>query len=353
MKNIEKESEKYLPEPGFISLIFEYLKLIFKLSLINFEKKNSKFTLKKNFDNFFEQKIKEDKKSFTNFICNISDELKNINEFLQVNSKDKDFKAKDLNLDILMSSINNCYLFCVNKMSREDLINELKNCFNILVNRKKIQTNKESKAIISEFHSNIDNYENYLNELIGEKSSNKLEEKKEVINEEYYREIIDKLRKEINDYKAVIDKKDIEIKEVNDKNKELSISLSETKIQSALDNSNFEELKKDFSNKFTSILFEHSKQIKCLNSKIENLEEQIKDLKNENKCLKLKLALSEKKIEILLCLINTIRKDMNRLAEVGKGIVKSLDETSTLLIDVKYILDKYDIELDNLGHIIQ
>ena len=38
----------------------------------------------------------DDKKSFTNFICNISEELKYINEFLKADSKDKDFKPKDL-----------------------------------------------------------------------------------------------------------------------------------------------------------------------------------------------------------------------------------------------------------------
>lgn len=79
MKNIEKISQENLSEPGFITLVFEFLKIIFKLSLINFEKKNLKFTIKKNFDDFFEKKIMDDKKSFTNFICNISEELKCIN----------------------------------------------------------------------------------------------------------------------------------------------------------------------------------------------------------------------------------------------------------------------------------
>lgn len=94
MKNIEKISQENLSEPGFITLVFEFLKIIFKLSLINFEKKNSKFTIKKNFDDFFEKKIMDDKKSFTNFICNISEELKYINEFLKADSKDKILSQK-------------------------------------------------------------------------------------------------------------------------------------------------------------------------------------------------------------------------------------------------------------------
>lgn len=201
METFEKESDEHLPESGFFSLIFDFLKLIFKLSFINFEKKKSKYTLNKNFENFFAQKIKDDKKSFKNFICNISDELKSIDEFLKFDSKDKNFNAKDINLDILMLLINNCYLYCVNRMSEENLINELKKAFRDLINRKKIQSNKESNVIISNFDSNIDVYENYLNGLKMKKSSNKLEEKKEDINEDYYLEIINKLRNQVNELK--------------------------------------------------------------------------------------------------------------------------------------------------------
>ena len=43
---------------------------------------------------------------------------------------------------------------------------------------------------------------------------------------------------------------------------------------------------------------------------------------------------------------------MNKLVEIGKDLSKNLDETSKLLMDVKYVLDNYDNELDNLDHII-
>lgn len=352
MEKFEKEPEEHEQGSGFISLIFDFLKLIFKLSFINFEKKKSKYTLNKNFEKLFEQRIKEDKKSFKNFICYISDELKSIDELLKLNSKDMDFKAKDINLDILMPSINNCFLYSVNEISEKNLINELKNCFRDLIKRKKIQSNKESNIIISNFDSNIDAYENYLNELKVKKFSNKLEEKKDDINEEYYMEIIGKLRNEVNDYKNMLDKKDIEIKEIKDKNKELNMSLSEIKIQSALDKSTYEEINKNFKNEIRSLLSEHSKEIQSLKKKVQNLEIKVEKLENENMSLKSKLAFSEKKIETLVNLIDSVRKDMETLADIGKDFANNLDMTTDLLLEVKYTLDKYDIELDNLGNII-
>ena len=341
MKNIEKISQENLSEPGFITLVFEFLKIIFKLSLINFEKKNSKFTIKKNFDDFFEKKIMEDKKSFTNFICNISEELKYINEFLKADSKDKDFKPKDLNLDILMLSVNNCYLFCTNNINEDILIKGLKDAFKELIKRKRIQTNIESKGIISEFYNNIDSFSNYLNEIKGKNPSNKIEEKKEDLDEEYYLNEINKLKNEITDYEKVLETKNIEIKTADKKIDELSFELSENKIKSALDKSSYEDFKKEI-----------NKEINSLKSKMQNMDGRMKNIEDENRNLKAKLTLSEKKIVTLLTFVNSIREDMNKLVEIGKDLSKNLDETSTLLMDVKYVLDNYDNELDNLDHII-
>lgn len=348
MKNIEKITQEHLSEPGFMSLVFEFLKIIFKLSLINFEKKNSKFTIKKNFDDFFEKKIKDDKKSFTNFICNVSDELKNIDEFLKSDSKDKDFKPKDLNLDILMLSVNNCCLFCTNNINEDILIKGLKDAFKELIKRKRIQANVESKDIISEFYNNIDSFSNYLNEIKGKNPSNKIEEKKEELDEEYYLNEINTLKNEITDYEKVLETKNIEIKTANKKNEELSFELSENKIKSALDKSSYEEFKKEIKN----ILSQNNKEINSLKSKMQNMDGRMKNIEDENRNLKKKLTLSEKKIVTLLTFVNSIREDMNKLVEIGKDLSKNLDETSQLLIDVKYILDNYDNELDNINHII-
>lgn len=348
MKNIEKISQENLSEPGFITLVFEFLKIIFKLSLINFEKKNSKFTIKKNFDDFFEKKIMDDKKSFTNFICNISEELKYINEFLKADSKDKDFKPKDLNLDILMLSVNNCYLFCTNNINEDILIKGLKDAFKELIKRKRIQTNIESKGIISEFYNNIDSFSNYLNEIKGKNPSNKIEEKKEDLDEEYYLNEINKLKNEITDYEKVLETKNIEIKTADKKIDELSFELSENKIKSALDKSSYEDFKKEIKN----ILSQNNKEINSLKSKMQNMDGRMKNIEDENRNLKAKLTLSEKKIVTLLTFVNSIREDMNKLVEIGKDLSKNLDETSKLLMDVKYVLDNYDNELDNLDHII-
>lgn len=348
MKNIEKISQENLSEPGFITLVFEFLKIIFKLSLINFEKKNSKFTIKKNFDDFFEKKIMDDKKSFTNFICNISEELKYINEFLKADSKDKDFKPKDLNLDILMLSVNNCYLFCTNNINEDILIKGLKDAFKELIKRKRIQTNIESKGIISEFYNNIDSFSNYLNEIKGKNPSNKIEEKKEDLDEEYYLNEINKLKNEITDYEKVLETKNIEIKTADKKIDELSFELSENKIKSALDKSSYEDFKKEIKN----ILSQNNKEINSLKSKMQNMDGRMKNIEDENRNLKAKLTLSEKKIVTLLTFVNNIREDMNKLVEIGKDLSKNLDETSKLLMDVKYVLDNYDNELDNLDHII-
>jgi len=52
--------------------------------------------------------------SFHNFICLLNDELKEIKDFLVSNSKDKDLKSKDFNLDLLITCVNNCFLFYEN-----------------------------------------------------------------------------------------------------------------------------------------------------------------------------------------------------------------------------------------------
>ena len=290
----------------------------------------------------------DDKKSFTNFICNISEELKYINEFLKADSKDKDFKPKDLNLDILMLSVNNCYLFCTNNINEDILIKGLKDAFKELIKRKRIQTNIESKGIISEFYNNIDSFSNYLNEIKGKNPSNKIEEKKEDLDEEYYLNEINKLKNEITDYEKVLETKNIEIKTADKKIDELSFELSENKIKSALDKSSYEDFKKEIKN----ILSQNNKEINSLKSKMQNMDGRMKNIEDENRNLKAKLTLSEKKIVTLLTFVNSIREDMNKLVEIGKDLSKNLDETSKLLMDVKYVLDNYDNELDNLDHII-
>ena len=170
----EVKTEENYSEPGFLSLVFEFLRIIFKMSLINFAKAKSKFTFDKTFHDYFDKKTKEDMSSFQNFICLLNDELKEIKYFLESNSKDKGFKSKDFNLDILITCVNNCFLFCTNNLKSEELINSLKTSFQELINRKRIQANNETKAIISSFHENFDKYVNYINGIKGVKNTEKI-----------------------------------------------------------------------------------------------------------------------------------------------------------------------------------
>lgn len=285
----DKKANEDNSKAGFISTIFEFLYIIFRLSLINFHFKKSKFTLDKTFDDNFNQQIKDDDISFKNFICKLNDELKAIKEFLDSSSNDKDFKPSDLNLDILMSCVNNCFLFYVNTKSYEDLITSLKSSFHDLIKKKKIQLNKESKLIISSFNLNIDKNLKYINEIKGVNVTfNKLEEKEEK-NIQQYLDIIKILEKEVSNNKNKLDEKEKEIQDYQKKKEELNLDLSKTKIKSSLDKSTYEGSKKAFSSNVAELLNKHSKEIKALNEKMKNMEKEIKDIKKDNIVLKSKL----------------------------------------------------------------
>ena len=126
-----------------------------------------------------------------------------------------------------------------------------------------------------------------------------------------------------------------------------------------MDKSAYEEIIKDLKNEFNIILSNHTieiqslkDEVKNLKLKVENLQEKVKNLENENKLLKSNLAQSEKKIKILVILIDAIRNDMEAFVDIGKDFSNNLDKASEILLNVKYALDKYDIELENLGNII-
>lgn len=358
-KSIEEiKAKEDNTKTGFLSTIFDFLHVIFKLSLINFHQKKSKFTLVKTFDDYFKQKIKDDNLSFQNFICQLSEELKAIKDFLDTDSDDKDFKPKDLNMDILISCVNNSFLFCVNKLSYGELISSLKRSFNDLLKMKKIQLNKESKVIISSFNSNIDMNLNYINEIKGANYTFKKLEEKEEINIHQYLEKIKKLQKEVSDYKSKLDDKEKVIQDYQKKNEKLNSELSETKIKDSLDKSIYEEIQKGFSNQIADMLNKHSNEINTLHEKInkmdnkmKSMEKEIQDIRKDNNDLKLKLNLSEKKLEVFQVLMTAVRDDMNALNTIGIDFSNNLDETLKLLEQVKISLETYDIELENFSNI--
>ena len=342
-----KTAENY-SEPGFLSLVFEFLRIIFKISLINFAKAKSKFTFDKTYHDYFGKKPKEDLSSFHSFICLLSDELKDIKDFLESNSKDKDFKSKDLNLDILMACVNNCFLFCANNLKSEELINSLKASFQELISRKRIQANNETEAIIFSFHENFDKYVNYINAIKGVKNTEKiLSGKKEEINIQKYIEKIQTLEKELWDNKNIIQVKECEIQQIKKKNEDLNFTLSETKIQSSLDKSTYEQIKGDFSNKIEMLMGKinkmdneiqnlkkenitlksnlPSKEIETLTKKVNKMDNEIQNLKKENITFKSRLILGEKKLEAFQVLITIIREDMNKMSNIEKDLAENFD----------------------------
>lgn len=344
----EAKTEENYQEPGFLSLVFEFLRIIFKISLINFEKAKLKFTFDKTFHDYFDKKAKEDMLSFHNFICLLNDELKEIKDFLVSNSKDKDFKSKDFNLDILITCVNNCFLFCANNLKIEELINLLKASFQELISMKRIQANNEIKDIIFSFHENIDKCDYYINGIKGAKNTEKiLSGKKVEINIQKYIDKIQKLEKELCDKKNIIQVKECEIQQIKKKNEDLNFTLSETKIQSSLDKSTYEQIKGDFSNKIEMLMEKinkmdneiqnlkkeditlksnlPSKEKETLAEKVNKMNNEIQNLKKENITFKSRLILGEKKLEAFQVLITTIREDMNKMAKIEKDLVENFD----------------------------
>lgn len=113
-----------------------------------------------------------------------------------------------------------CFLFCANKLSYEELIKSLKSSYQDLLKKKKIQLNKESKAIISSFNSNIDKNLNYINEIKGSNFTfKKLDEEKEEINIQLYLEKIKKLEKEELNIKVNYMKRKLKFKIIKRKRK--------------------------------------------------------------------------------------------------------------------------------------
>ena len=370
----EAKTEENYQEPGFLSLVFEFLRIIFKMSLINFDKAKSKFTFDKTFHEYFDKKTKKDMLSFHNFICLLNDELKEIKDFLVSNSKDKGFKPKDFNLDLLITCVNNCFLFCTNNLKIEELINLLKASFQELIRRKRIQANNETKAIISSFHENFDKYVNYINGIKGVKNTEKiLSGTKEEINIQKYIDKIKKLEKELFDNKNIIQVKECEIQQIKKKNEDLIFTLSETKILSSLEKSTCEQLKGDFSNEMEMLMEKinkmdkeiqnlkkenitlksnlPSKEIETLTEKVNKMNNEIQNLQKENITFKSRLILGEKKLEAFQVLISTVREDMNKMANIEKNLVANLDSAIQILENVRYALDLYALDLDNFGSI--
>ena len=352
--NEQKISE--FNESVFISFIIEFLNTLFKLALLNF--KNSKFTLDKNFQALFDENNKNNMKEFESLVTQLSQELNSIKNYLDSNSEDIDFKSNDINMEILIESTNDCYLLCQNYLNIDELVNKLIQIFNNLINKKKIKANNNSNVIITQFQNYINCYLNYIDKIKDAANSQvKFEEKKNdetQINEYIIK--IKKLEEEIQNYDNALNQKQIEIEEEKKKSAELNQILTKKSIEPKLDKLVYDEIKnslmKELNNKFDESMKnmekKHSEELKNLVQRhsvdIAVLDTKIEALKKENK-------MKDKKLEKLLELVGYVRSDMNKLADIIIGLSEELDKTVDMLDNVKYIVDNYELELDNLDNL--
>ena len=123
----------------YISFINELLKTIFRLSLVIFKEKKSNFTIDKNFEEMFEKNKILNVQDFNNLIFEINQELNSIDEFLSYGQNKKDFNGKDINLDILIESVNYCFSYLDNEINYNTLLDNLSNIFQNLIKKKKSQ----------------------------------------------------------------------------------------------------------------------------------------------------------------------------------------------------------------------
>ena len=73
---------------------------------------------------------------FKNLINQLRQELSFIQDFLDSNSKDIYFSPKDINMNILIDSINNCFLLCENNLNNDELVNSLSQIFQKIKKKK-------------------------------------------------------------------------------------------------------------------------------------------------------------------------------------------------------------------------
>ena len=218
------EEEKFgenFSNSEFLSFIHEFLNVIFRVAIVNFKKKNSKYKLDETFQKLFDDYSKVNLEEFTNLIFELNSELNSIKDFLELNTKDIDFNSKDINLDILIICVNNCFLFCDNKINYDALFNNLYQNFQNLLIRKKIKKNNNVNTIISKFNKYINCYLNKINKTKGFKITEISPDQEENSQTKAFILKIKKLENEIQEFNIKYGEKQIEIKGLNKNNNEL------------------------------------------------------------------------------------------------------------------------------------
>ena len=371
----------------FISFTCELLNVIFKIALINFKTKKSKFTLDENFQKSFEKNKKKNMEEFNDFLFDLNQELMSIDNFLQCNKK-HDFKRKDLNLDILLESVNLCISYVNNSIDDNNLFNGLTEKFQCLIKKGNISNNKDLKIILTEFNNYIKSYINYMSMIKGDTTSEKSEVKENV--DSSLMKKIQLLENELNNEKEknkLVEKENLEekkvIKELEKKNKILDKAMTDSEITRKLDKATYDEISKKMLTEINNMKAEmssmkkkntqeidalkkdmisnhakeidalkkdmiskedHAKEIdalkKCMISKeyhakeVDAFAKKIKEIEGKNNLTQFKLEMTEKKMLALQNFVTTERETILFLLDYARNFSIQLDHV-----------------LDNLNHL--
>jgi len=139
ISNIEQNADL-----GPISFTKQLLNVIFKLSLVNFNKKKSTYALDKNFEEIFKSNKSSNSEEFYNCVLNLNNELISIEEYLSDATIKKEFKRKDIFLELLFDCVNNCLSYCKKNINYNNLLNSLSDSFLSLIKNGEISNNNKT-----------------------------------------------------------------------------------------------------------------------------------------------------------------------------------------------------------------
>ena len=357
-------------EFGYISFTHELLKVIFELSLVNFKEKKSAFTFDKNFREMFQKNKISNSQEFYNFIFELNDELNSIDQYLSNSSFKKDFKRKDIHLDTLLDSVNNCLSYYDKSINYNTLFNYLSGSFLSLIKKGEIANNSRTKEIVREFTNYINSSLEYINNIKNNLHQT-LEEKKVNENEtDELKKQIQVLEVQLTDYKTKYQTKEIECQEEKKKKEEaieiiknekkqiekLDGALNDEKIQRELDKSTYEEIRNslqnqinEMKNRFDEMDLKYSKELNYLKDENKKIQKKYERMEKENEKSKIELDITKKKVQILQDMANAQRNDINFLVHFAADFSHQLDDVLENLNNILHNLSADNILLDAIS----
>ena len=330
----------------YISFSYELLNVIFKISLINFKAKKSVFTLVENFQNFFEKNKQKSLNDFQDFLFELNQELMSIDKFLLYNTK-KDFKRKDLNLDILIESVNLCISYVENSIDDSNLFNGLTEKFQCLIKKGNISNNKDLEIILTEFNNYIKNYINYMRRISGDTTLEKSELKENVdsslVKKIHFLE--NELNKEIKT-NTIKEKENLEekkikeekIKELEKKNKILDEAVINNEITRKLDKATYDEIVNKMLTEINNIKAEMSSMEKKNAQEVDALKEKMSSMEKnhtqEVDALKEKMSSMEKnhtqEVDALKEKMSSMEKNHTQEIDAFQKRIKQIEEKNNV-----------------------